>query len=93
MLGIPILFIWLGLQPAAAHAPQARTEIGKAPPVADEASRFRGSDTIGVPNGYANRNVATVNCGLRSVNSDAHVVRIYDQNSFLPAGRKVCDAF
>ena len=93
MLGIPILFIWLGLQPAAAHAPQARTEISEAPPVADEASRFRGSDTIGVLNGYANRNVATVNCGLRSVNSDAHapgrlllplcgnslsVVRIYD---------------
>ena len=31
------------------HAPQARTEIGEAPPVADEASRFRGTGTIGAP--------------------------------------------
>ena len=49
MPSIPFLFICLGLQPAAAHAPQARTEIGEAPPVADEASRFRGSGTIGAP--------------------------------------------
>ena len=38
-----------GLRSAAAHAPQARMEIGEAPPVADEASRFRGSSTIGAP--------------------------------------------
>ena len=35
------------MRSAAAHAPQARTEIGEAPPVADEASRFRGSAPIG----------------------------------------------
>jgi len=38
-----------GMRSAAAHAPQARTEIGEAPPVADEASRFRGTGTIGAP--------------------------------------------
>ena len=35
-------------------------EIGEAPPVADEASQFRGSGTIGTPNGRGNRNAATV---------------------------------
>ena len=38
-----------GMRSAAAHAPQARTEIGEAPPVADEANRFRGTGTIGAP--------------------------------------------
>jgi len=37
------------MRSAAAHAPQARTEIGEAPPAADKASRFRGSGTIGAP--------------------------------------------
>jgi len=37
------------MRSAAAHAPQARTEIGEAPPVADEANRFRGTGTIGAP--------------------------------------------
>ena len=35
-------------------------EIGEAPPAADEASQFRGSGTIGTPNGRGNRNAATV---------------------------------
>lgn len=35
-------------------------EIGEAPPVAEEASQFRGSGTIGTPNGRGNRNAATV---------------------------------
>jgi hypothetical protein len=35
-------------------------EIGEAPPAADEASQFRGSSTIGTPNGRGNRNAATV---------------------------------
>jgi hypothetical protein len=35
-------------------------EIGEAPPVADKASRFRGSGTIGAPEGGGNRNAATV---------------------------------
>ena len=38
----------------------ARMEIGEAPPAADEASQFRGSGTIGTPNGRGNRNAATV---------------------------------
>ena len=33
---------------------------GEAPPAADEASQFRGSGTIGTPNGRGNRNAATV---------------------------------
>ena len=37
-----------------------RMEIGEAPPAADEASQFRGSGTIGTPNGRGNRNAATV---------------------------------
>jgi hypothetical protein len=37
-----------------------RMEIGEAPPAADEASQFRGSGTIGAPNGRGNRNAATV---------------------------------
>ena len=35
-------------------------EIGEAPLVAEEASQFRGSGTIGTPNGRGNRNAATV---------------------------------
>jgi len=35
-------------------------EIDEAPPAADKASRFRGSGTIGAPEGRGNRNVATV---------------------------------
>ena len=38
----------------------ARMEIGEAPPAADEASQFRGSGTIGTPDGRGNRNAATV---------------------------------
>jgi len=35
-------------------------EIDEAPPVADKASRFRGSGTIGAPEGRGNRSAATV---------------------------------
>ena len=35
-------------------------EIDEAPPAADKASRFRGSGTIGAPEGRGNRNAATV---------------------------------
>ena len=35
-------------------------ETGEAPPVADEASLFRGSGAIGGPEGAGNRNAATV---------------------------------
>nr|WP_326215001.1 hypothetical protein [uncultured Oscillibacter sp.] len=37
-----------------------RGESGDAPPVAGEASRFRGSGAIGGPNGDGDRNAATV---------------------------------
>ena len=48
-------------------------EIGEAPPVADKASRFRGSGTIGAPEGGGNRNAATV------------TRRFTDQNHFASA--------
>ena len=60
-----------GMQPAARTRLRSHTcrlrgvfchalEIGEVPPAADEASRFRGSGTIGAPNGRGNRNAATV---------------------------------
>ena len=60
-----------GMQPAARTRLRSHTcrlrgvfchalEIGEVPPAADEASRFRGSGTIGAPNGRGNRNAETV---------------------------------
>ena len=80
-------------------------EIDEAPPAADKASRFRGSGTIGAPEGRGNRNAATVTV-LRDELSlfaagrrqklrrcaNAHVVRKNDQSYLPPGGGKVCDA-
>ena len=44
-----------------------RMEIGEAPPAADEASQFRGSGTIGTPNGRGNRNAATVTAAKKRI--------------------------
>jgi hypothetical protein len=74
-------------------------EIGEAPPVADEASRFRGSSTIG-PNGRANRNAATVTSEftfkiisrLRTLGQPLAALLLYGCRIPL-ADVKVCDAF
>ena len=55
-------------------------EIGEAPPAADEASQFRGSGTIGTPNGRGNRNAATVTAAKNGSRLFAAV-----------RGGKVCD--
>ena len=49
-------------------------ETGKTPPVADEASLFRGSGAIGGPEGAGNRNAATV---LKSKSPRADDIRPY----------------
>ena len=46
-------------------------EIDEAPPVADKASRFRGSGTIGAPEGRGNRSAATVTVLRDELNSFA----------------------
>ena len=58
-----------------------RMEIGEAPPAADEASQFRGSGTIGTPNGRGNRNAATVTAAKNGSRLFAAV-----------RGGEVCDA-
>ena len=55
-------------------------EIGEAPPAADEASRFRGSGTIGAPDRRGNRNAATV--------TSEFTILIF----FVPAGTEFCEA-
>ena len=55
-------------------------EIGEAPPAADEASRFRGSGTIGVPDRRGNRNAATV--------TSEFTILIFS----VPAGTEFCEA-
>ena len=55
-------------------------EIGEAPPAADEASRFRGSGTIGAPDRRGNRNAATV--------TSEFTILIFS----VPAGTEFCEA-
>ena len=55
-----ILFASSGKKNAKNAAKTKVLEIAEAPPAADEASQFRGSGTIGTPNGRGNRNAATV---------------------------------
>jgi len=79
---------------------RTRMEIDEAPPAADKASRFRGSGTIGAPEGRGNRNAATVTVLRDELNlfaaggrqklrrcANAHVVR-KKRSKLFAAGRR-----